>query len=186
MSRRTAVSDWLAQSHDQPRQAHAEWAERGIAVLPTGGVFGAVRIPESLVRAAVESADNDHVGYVLADRLNGPVIHDGRGRNYYALLRPEDRLAWDTTAPGVEYLPPRTHLGVPAAGLCEYTTVTPVYWAVPVIRPSYCDLASLALLVRIGAARLAEARPGAAAAAALVGRTGMPPLTADQADGHPR
>ncbi|MFJ6935676.1 hypothetical protein [Streptomyces sp. NPDC101132] len=182
MSRRTAVAEWLAQSHDNPQQAHTEWAQRGIAVLPTGGRFGAVRIPEALVQAAVESTDNDHVGYVLAEQLNGPVIHDGRGRNYYALLRPEDRLAWATTAPGVEYLPPRTHLGVPAAGLCQYTAATPIYWAVPVIRPSYCDLAALAMLVHVGAARLAEARPSAA----FVGRAGMPPLTAEQAAGHPQ
>ncbi|MFI8104692.1 hypothetical protein [Streptomyces sp. NPDC086023] len=182
MSRRTTVPNWLAQSHDNPQQAHDEWRERGIAVLPTGGVFGAVRLPEGLVQAAVESTDNDHVGFVLAEQLDGPVIHDARGRNYYALLRPEDRLAWDTTSPGVEYLPPRTHLGVPAAGLCQYTAATPIYWAVPVIRPSYCDLGALALLVRVGAARLAESRPHAAA---FVGRAGLPPMTAEQAAGHP-
>ncbi|MFI8104321.1 hypothetical protein [Streptomyces sp. NPDC086023] len=112
------------------------------------------RLPENLVHAATESADHDHVGYLLTTRLDGPVIHDGRGRNYYALIRPEDRVAWHSTAVGVECLPPHTHLGVPATVRCEYTPQTPIYWAVPVVRPSFCDPASIGLLVRVGAARV--------------------------------
>ncbi|MCX4526431.1 MULTISPECIES: hypothetical protein [unclassified Streptomyces] len=152
------MTDWLAGGHPDPGQAYAEWAERGVAVIPVGATFGAVRLPEAVVHAAVGSTDRDDVGFALADRLDGPVIHDGRGRNYYALIRPDAHINWRTAATGVERLAPRTHLGVPAMSRCEYAPHTPIYWAVPGVRPGHCDPASIALLVRVGVARLEESR----------------------------
>ncbi|RST03105.1 hypothetical protein EF910_21190 [Streptomyces sp. WAC07149] len=153
------MADWLAASHPNPRQAWTEWTDHGVAVIPVGQTFGAVRIPEAVVHAAVESTDPDDIAFALAERLDGPVIHDGRGRNFYPLLRPEDRLDWRTSARGVECLAPRTHLGVPAVNRCEYTRETPIYWSVPGTEPSHCASASVALLIRVGAARLDEATP---------------------------
>jgi len=153
------MAEWLASSHPEPKRVWTEWTDHGVAVIPTGHQFTAVRMPEALVHAATESDDPDEVAFVLATHLDGPVIHDGRGRNYYALVRPEGADGWDVTSPGVEFLAPRTHLGVPAQTRCEYTPATPIYWAVPGTAPSYCDAGSVAILAHVGAARLSEATP---------------------------
>ncbi|MGW2582140.1 hypothetical protein ACWCYZ_12510 [Streptomyces virginiae] len=157
MGGRTSMGMWLASSHPSPEQPWHEWAKRGVAVIPTGAAFDAVRIPEGIVHAAVESTDADTVGVALAERLDGPVIHDARGRNYYVLIRPGVCLDLGLASPGVELLPARTHLGVPATELCEHSPETPIYWAVPGIRPGHCDANAAGLLVRYGARRLAEA-----------------------------
>lgn len=156
MRRRTALADWLAGSQPDPEQVHTEWAKHDVAVLLLGIFFSAVRVPDAIVHAAVESENSEEIEFVLSDRLDGPVIHDGRGRNYYMLISSEARLDWGTSAPGVECLPAGTFLGVPAVDVVHYTPRTPVYWAVPGVTPGHCDSAAVALLVRVGAARLAE------------------------------
>ncbi|MFE3992049.1 hypothetical protein ACFXPW_10260 [Streptomyces goshikiensis] len=153
----TSLAEWLAASHPNPKDVWAEWVGRGVAVLPLGTLFGAVRIPEAVVHAAVESAEPKRVNAVLADRLEGPVIHDGRGRAYYPLVRTEARLDWGTSVPGVELLAPATLLGVPALNLRRYTPAAPIYWAVAGYSPRHCESSAVALLVRVGAARLEEA-----------------------------
>lgn len=157
MATRTSMGMWLASSHPTPEKPWREWGESGIAVLPTGAAFDAVRIPEDVVHAAVESTDLDTVGVALAERLDGPVIHDARGRNYYVLVQPGARVDLEPAVDGVEHLPARTHLGVPSIELCEHTRETPIYWAVPGIRPGHCDANALGLIVRAGIRRLAEA-----------------------------
>lgn len=157
MNTRTSMTEWLADSHPDPKQAYAEWESRGVAVIPVGVRFGAVRIPEAVVHAAVGSTDADEVGVALAEGLDGPVIHDARGRNFYALVRPEACMDWGSSFPGVERLAPQTHLGVPAIERCENTPKTPIYWAVPGIRPGHCDANATGLLIRAGAERLTEA-----------------------------
>lgn len=153
---RTSMAEWLASSHPNPEQAWAEWQDRGIAVIPVGHLFGAVRIPEAVVYAAVESTDSDDVGVTLAQHLNGPVIHDARGRNYYVLVRPEARVNWGPAILGVEHLATHTHLGVPAMDRCEHTERTPIYWACPGIRPGHCDADATGILIRAGGQRLTE------------------------------
>ncbi|MFE3786875.1 hypothetical protein [Streptomyces goshikiensis] len=153
----TSLAEWLADSHPNPPEAWAEWATRGVAVVPLGTLFSAVRIPEAIAHAALESTDPKRVNKILAARLEGPIIHDGRGRTYYPLVRAEARLDWDTAAPGVEHLAPATLLGVPAVALREYTPATPIYWAVAGYSPRHCESAAVALLVRVGSARLEEA-----------------------------
>ncbi|MFD6467859.1 hypothetical protein [Streptomyces goshikiensis] len=151
------LAEWLACSHPDPRQAWADWVAHGVTVIPVGTLFSSVRIPEAIVHAAVESTDPRQINKVLANRLDGPVIHDGRGRNFYPLIGAEARLDWDTTAPGVERLAPATQLGVPAPNLHRYTPATPIYWAVAGYTPRHCGSAAVALLVRVGGARLEEA-----------------------------
>ncbi|MFD4924199.1 MULTISPECIES: hypothetical protein [Streptomyces] len=157
MSSRTTLAEWLACSDPDPRQVWKDWMFHGVAVLPVGTLFGAVRIPEAIVHAALESTDREYIHPILADRLDGPVIHDGHGHNYYALIGPEAHLDWGTSAPGVKRLAPATQLGVPATNLHKYTARTPIYWAVSGAEPRHCAPGSVALLVRIGAARLEEA-----------------------------
>lgn len=157
MVARTSMGMWLASSHRTPEQPWHEWAAHGVAVLPTGTAFDAVRIPEAVVHAAVESTAADTVGVALAERLDGPVIHDARGRNYYVLTRPGACLDLGPAADGAELLPAGSHLGVPAIDRCEYTPESPIYWAVPGIRPSHCDSNATGLLVRAGSCRLSDA-----------------------------
>ncbi|MFB0628361.1 hypothetical protein [Streptomyces sp. AB3(2024)] len=83
-SKRTA--DWYASCLPEPADAHAEWQDHGIAVLPLGARFEAVRIPDALAYAATESSEHRVVDMALALAFEGPLIHDSRGRNHYALV----------------------------------------------------------------------------------------------------
>ncbi|MFD3467528.1 hypothetical protein ACFWWM_14380 [Streptomyces sp. NPDC058682] len=40
------TADWYARSLADPAAAHAAWREHGVAVLPLGARFEAVRIPD--------------------------------------------------------------------------------------------------------------------------------------------
>lgn len=146
MFRRT-VEDWLACPAQGAGAAQAEWSERGIAVLPLGKRFEAVRLPESLVHAAVRSSSRPIVGDVLAEALDGAVIHDSRGRNYYAIVPLDTILKWRSKAAGAECLGDGTHLGVPSPDREEPCSSHPIYWAVPPMEAGdTCDPASVALL----------------------------------------
>ncbi|MEU8772857.1 hypothetical protein [Streptomyces sp. NPDC048606] len=156
--RRTA--DWYARCLDDPAVAHAEWRERGVAVLPLGARFEAVRIPDALARAATLSDRDDVVGLVLAVALEGPVIHDARGRNHYALVEPGTARGWGARA-GAECLGHGTYLGVPDPLRARGEERRPLYWAAPPVPGDwFCRTAAVRLLVRVGEARLGEARPG--------------------------
>ncbi|MEU4796930.1 hypothetical protein [Streptomyces sp. NPDC023327] len=144
MDRQTmnVLSDWLAHSQQAPEQARREWADTGVALLPLGRRFEAVRLPERLVLAAVCTTDPQQIAVLLGRALNGPVIHDNRamGGTYYALTRPRTGRAWahQAIAPclgtgtylGVPRLdrrkPPGTHWTIPPrfeGDLCEPCTV---------------------------------------------------------------
>jgi len=82
------ISEWLARAHPVPQQACAEWSNQGVALLPLGDLFAAVRLPGELVYAALGCEDPDQVAAALREWLHGPVIHDRRntGATYYALI----------------------------------------------------------------------------------------------------
>ncbi|MFH8288359.1 hypothetical protein [Streptomyces sp. NPDC018059] len=61
-----------------PRRGLQEWREAGVALLPLGSRFDAVRLPEALVHAAVRTTEPQVIAERLAQRLPGPVIYDGR------------------------------------------------------------------------------------------------------------
>ncbi|MCX5014874.1 hypothetical protein OG765_37070 [Streptomyces sp. NBC_00555] len=88
------TADWYAHCLDDPRDAHTEWREYGVAVLPVGEYFEAVRLPGVLADAAAASDVTAVVNHALSELLEGPVIHDTRGRNYYALVEPGTRERW--------------------------------------------------------------------------------------------
>ncbi|MFD8914223.1 hypothetical protein [Streptomyces sp. NPDC059575] len=100
-----AVRDWLAGAHPSPQQARREWTRCGIALLPLGPRFDAVRIPGDLLHAAVGSGD-------VGDALNGPVIHDVRtlGPTYWALVPHQDGWPGEPETPLLSH---GTYLGVP-------------------------------------------------------------------------
>ncbi|GGO54274.1 hypothetical protein [Streptomyces lasiicapitis] len=139
---RGAIADWFARAHPVPRQAMSEWANHGIALLPLGERFDAIRVPGRLVHAAVGTTRAEVVEQALADWLHGPVICDTRTGSgcYYALVAPD--AAWE--GPG-DRLRTGTYLAVPRIG----KQVSPVtYWAVPPQRRGQlCDPAHLHALL---------------------------------------
>ncbi|MEU6758617.1 hypothetical protein [Streptomyces sp. NPDC046685] len=166
-SRRTA--EWYARCLAEPTVAYAEWEDHGVAVLPLGARFEAVRIPEALAYTAAESTEGGVVDLALLLALEGPVIHDSRGRNYYALVNPGTAERWSSRS-SVECLTHGTHLGVPDVGLERSAPNRPIYWAAsPSPGAYFCRTAAVQLLVRVGAARLAEAAQEAPCSASCMG-----------------
>lgn len=163
--RRLAIEHWLLSAAPARDRARREWQEAGMAMLPLGTLFSAVRIPEKLVAAIVGRASHEEVDAFLADALEGgPVICDPRQRRYYALVPGSMPTKW--TAAAVEW----TALGVECQGHGWYLGVPPVdavdlhpgtwasYWSVPMPSPGeLCAPLAVARLLAAGARRMAEA-----------------------------
>ncbi|GGO42779.1 hypothetical protein [Streptomyces lasiicapitis] len=133
------ISAWLAGADPHPRTVHAAWADRGIALLPLGHRFDAVRVPAARVHAAVHSDDPRTVAAFLRDWLAGPVIRDTRGP-YYVLIAPDS--PWNGRE---ERLTTGTFLGVPRLG---HPVSTLTRWVVPPTAPGdLCDPAHLGALL---------------------------------------
>ncbi|GAB7108671.1 hypothetical protein JCM4814A_69850 [Streptomyces phaeofaciens JCM 4814] len=126
------ISEWLARAHPVPQQAHTEWSRQGVALLPLGERFAAVRLTGELVHAAIGCTEPSAVAVALQERLPGPIIHDHRrtGPTYYALIPWHAGLVWDygERAP---CLLGETYLGVPRLDRREPPGT---YW---VLRPRY-------------------------------------------------
>ncbi|WJV47316.1 hypothetical protein [Streptomyces flavofungini] len=136
------ISAWLASADPHPATVHAAWAERGVALLPLGLRFDAVRVPAARIHAAVHSDDPRTVAAFLRDWLAGPVIRDTRGAPgpYYVLIAPDS--PWNGAE---ERLSTHTFLGVPRLGQ-PVSTLT--RWVVPPGAPGdLCDPAHLAALL---------------------------------------
>ncbi|MFH9073465.1 hypothetical protein [Streptomyces alboflavus] len=112
MDERARIAQWLAGAHPVPRQAEAEWANHGVALLPLGRRFDAVRVPADRIHAAVGSDEAAIVADALLQWLQGPVFRDTRYSEgpYYVLVPPGT--AWD----GEEHLGEGAYLGVPRVG----------------------------------------------------------------------
>ncbi len=110
----TAIADWLAHAQQAPEQARREWKETGVALLPLGSRFVAVRLAANLVHAAVDTTHPQELAARLIRLLQGPVFCDGRtmGGTYYALMRPRIGSPWkhQDVAPRLGV---GTYLGVP-------------------------------------------------------------------------
>ncbi|WP_237307273.1 hypothetical protein [Streptomyces alboflavus] len=109
-ARCSVAGDWFARAHPLPDQAHTEWARHGVALLPLGRRFEAIRIPAAHLHTAVGSAEPHTVAQALAERLHGPVFRDTRYSEapYYALVPPDT--AW---ADAEQHLGRDAYLGVP-------------------------------------------------------------------------
>ncbi|MEU2430696.1 hypothetical protein ABZ611_14510 [Streptomyces sp. NPDC007861] len=155
----TSAADWLSTALCEPEHATRQWALQGVALLPLGVVFSAVRLADEIVHAAADSDCPAVVADVLAEGVDGPVIHDPRGRRYYALVEPGAAPGRFPRSCGVDWLGRGSHLCVPDADRTEYAppTRTP-YWAVPIESAGdLCEQSAVAWMARIGRARLDEA-----------------------------
>jgi hypothetical protein len=152
------ISEWLARAHPVPEQARSEWANQGVALLPLGRRFAAVRLAGSLVHAALGSDDPSLVAEVLSLRLRGPLIHDHRatGPTYYALIQWHAGLVWDY-GHAAPCLQGDTYLGVPRIDRLEPPGT---YWLVP---PRYdgdlCRPQAVRDLIDIGLEQLTQHAP---------------------------
>ncbi|MFI8889544.1 putative ATP-grasp-modified RiPP [Streptomyces paradoxus] len=151
------VSEWLARTHPDPERVWTEWATQGVALLPLGRRFGAVRMPSEIVHAALQCEDQDRVGAELGRLLGGGIIFDRRvaGGTYYALVEGHARLAWgDDDA--VTCLGRGTYLGVPRI---DRRQPPGTYWVVPPRHEGeLCP--SRAVLDLLGAGRARRAAEG--------------------------
>lgn len=136
-----------------------EWSgEGGVALLPLGTLYSAVRIPEHLVHAVAGSTEPAAVDEFLARALlGGPVICDPSGRRYYALVPASTATRWRHG--DADCLGRGTHLGVPRLDALEPDPQAwASYWAVPM--PSagvLCEPEAVAQLVVVAAYRTASA-----------------------------
>ncbi|MFF3870710.1 hypothetical protein [Streptomyces sp. NPDC001978] len=132
-----------------------EWTTQGVALLPLGDRFAAVRMPSDVVHAVAESEERDTVAVLLGELLGGSIIYDRRfaGGTYYALIQGHAGLVWayEEVATCIGH---GTYLGVPRI---DRQQPPGTYWVVP---PRYegdlCAPRSIVALVEAGRLRLAE------------------------------
>lgn len=150
-----AISEWLARSDPSPERARREWATQGVALLPLGERFAAVRMPARVVHAAVRSEDEGRVAVALGESLGGSIIHDRlvSGGTYYALVQGHAALAWAYENIAA-CLGRGTYLGVPRI---DRQGPPGTYWVVP---PRYegdlCAPRAITALMGEGQTRLAR------------------------------
>jgi putative ATP-grasp target RiPP len=151
------VSEWLARTHPTPEHVWTEWATQGVALLPLGERFAAVRMASEIVHAAVRSEDQDDVAAELGDLLGGGIIFDRRvaGGTYYALVDGRAGLTW-AHDDVVTCLGRGTYLGVPRI---DRRQPPGTYWVVPPRHEGdVCPPLSVLGLLEAGRARLAAER----------------------------
>lgn len=165
--RRLATTHWLlatlpATGRDRAR---TEWQEQGIALLPLGTLFSAVRLPAALILAAGHlNAPGPEVDAMLHEVLDGPVICDPRGRRYYALVPASVPRTWrqaadDWRIADVDVLGRDTLLGVPRVDR-DRDSAQPgaSYWAVPMSSAgALCRPLAVARLIAAGRHVMGEA-----------------------------
>ncbi|KOU46046.1 hypothetical protein [Streptomyces sp. WM6378] len=145
-----AISSWLAGSLNRPQEAWDQWANGPIALLALGRRFSAVRLADELVYAV---AVGQGATAVLRACLRGPVIHDPRGRRFYALVPPSPSPR--SLGPYATHLGLGHYLGVPRIGDNEPDAAHASYWAVPMSAPgALCDPIRLDQVIEAGTTAL--------------------------------
>lgn len=145
----STVSDWLARAHDDPATAHREWAAQAVALLPLGVSFDAVRVPASVVRAALGTDNQEAIAHTLPVMLGGPVIQDG-AKWTYALVPTGGIASWPPQA--------GTYCGTGWLAVPRIDQLAPpgLHWAAAPDTPRrLCNLVAVGQMLAVGAARLA-------------------------------
>ncbi|OIJ98574.1 hypothetical protein [Streptomyces colonosanans] len=169
-----AVAHWLLSAAGDRERARAEWREYGVALLATGGIFVAIRIPGDLIRVAAETDEDQAVDDFLRCALEGgPVFRDRISDVYYALVPGSTAWRWNARAwPGVERLGKDCYLGVPAPE--RECWRGRAYWCVPMDSPGeLCDPRLVWAMVQLGQERhrMADAEGQVAGTSEQPGRT---------------
>lgn len=134
--RRLATEHWLMSSSRNRDTTRQEWRRYGIAMLPLGTLFSAVRLPGPLVLALLGRPwDPALADRLLKDMLDGPVICDPRHRRYYALVPASVPVTWRQTVEewrevDADCLGRGSILGVPRLDADQYAGQAS-YWSVP-------------------------------------------------------
>ncbi|WP_234334386.1 hypothetical protein [Streptomyces sp. NRRL B-1347] len=136
-----AVSQWLAEADPRPGAVWAAWEQHGVALLPLGRLFDAVRVPAEQVHAATGSENPKTVETALLAWLDGPVIRDLRSSMgpYYMLIAPD--ADWGGPA---ERLTTGTYFGVPRPG---HATMLSRWVVLPPHPGALCDTRHLRTLL---------------------------------------
>jgi hypothetical protein len=132
--RQLALSHWLLTATEDRDLARKQWAEGGIALLSTGGVFSALRVPADMVWALAATDVLAEVDDFLRRTINGPVFMDLHSHLYYFLVPAS--FAWrfnHRDYPGVECRGRGDFLGVPDVRLTIARGRS--YWCVPMESP---------------------------------------------------
>ncbi|MFD9329114.1 hypothetical protein [Streptomyces sp. NPDC060065] len=150
-----AIGEWLTWEHPVPEQVWTEWTTHGVALLPLGKRFAAVRMTMHVVHAAVGSDAPAQVASRLRQLLSGPVVYDRRvaGATYYALIQWSADLVWahDEVAP---CLARGIYMGVPRV---DRRKPPGTYWVVaPRYAGNLCTAQAVAALVETGRQQLIE------------------------------
>ncbi|MER6526436.1 hypothetical protein [Streptomyces sp. NPDC001508] len=164
--RRLAAEHWLLSTLDGPRRdwARMEWQQNGVALLPLGTLFSAVRLPGRLVTAAAGPLTPVELDAFLAQEPGGgPVICDPRGLRYYAVVPASMPVTWkqevdDWRTVDVDCLGRGTYLGVPRV---DATRLEPhalaSYWSVPMASAALlCAPLTVARLIAAGRHRMPQ------------------------------
>lgn len=157
--RRLASEHWLLSALPATLRdrARLEWRQHRVAILPLGGLFSAVRIPELLLTALSPGTEADCVDEFLAEALGGgPVICDPRFSRYFALVparMPATLRQMADTWRGLEVacLGRGSYLGVPRPDVVNRELALASYWSVPM------DWAAVLLCSPLTVARLIAA-----------------------------
>ncbi len=163
--RQLAAEHWLLSTLKERDHARMEWQAHGVTLLPLGGLFSAVRLPQRLVLAVTggtgPSAEAD--AFLSEAFTGGPVICDPKGRRYYALVPATMPVTWhqavdDWRVVDVDCLGRDTYLGVPRVDLTTFDRRTYAsYWSVPLpSMATLCAPLAVARLIAAGQHQLAE------------------------------
>lgn len=122
-----AVAAWLASTAPAPGTAHEDWSKRldGVAFLPLGVHFDAVRIPSGLIRAVAGGTTDREIAVALEELLSGGPVLNTSYRWFHALVPLGTREKWTRT--DAECVGDGTWLYVPH----PTWTSCGIYWAVP-------------------------------------------------------
>ncbi|MFJ3512884.1 hypothetical protein [Streptomyces luteogriseus] len=167
--RRLATEHWLLANLPPPLRDRArwEWQQYRVAMLPLGGLFSAVRIPECLLAPLSTSTESGGLDEFLAEALDGgPVICDPRFSRYYMLVPAGmpatlHQMAEAWRALDVGCLGSGSYLGVPRLDAVNRDLGLASYWSVPMGSTAVlCTPLTVARLIAAGR-HCVEAEPDA-------------------------